>query len=158
GKEYNKAIHPRNKHHSQDTVQLVILSRLDYCKDIKRTKSFYLTDFPARITHQNVWTAKQYMARGKAPCFPSLPGADTPAEISTAFLQHCFPRIHIFPTRGRLIPHSSTEALTQNEIQQALANLFYSSAPVLDGIRYGVWKRVITLTQGIHIYPLAQLA
>ena len=157
GKEYNKAIRARKKHHSHDTLQLAILSRLDYCKAIKRTKSFYLTDFPARITHQNIWTAKQYMAYGKAPRFPSLPGADTLAEISTAFLQHCFPRIHTFPTRGSLVPHSSTEALTEKEIQQALANVFYSSAPVVDGIRYGIWKRVNTLNLGIHLGLLAHL-
>ena len=85
-KEYHKATRTMKKHPSDDTVHLARLSRLGYFKAIKRAKGSYWSNFLARTTPQNIWTAKQYVAPRKTPRFPTLPGADTPTPINDALL------------------------------------------------------------------------
>ena len=60
-KEYHKAMRTMKKHPSDDTVHLARLSKLGYFKAIKRAKASYWSDFLARTTPQNIWTAKQYV-------------------------------------------------------------------------------------------------
>jgi len=49
--------------------------KLGYFKAIKRAKPSYWADFVAKISANNIWTAKQLVARRKTPRFPSLPDA-----------------------------------------------------------------------------------
>ena len=148
-KEYHKALRNMKKHPSNDSIHVARLSKLGYFKAIKRAKGSYWSNFLARTTLQNIWTAKQYVAPRKTPRFPSLPGADSPAAINDALLKHFFCPKPPPPARGRSSPHSSATPLSQEEIKLALSRCSASLAPGPDGIPYRVWKRVKAINPAI---------
>ena len=156
-KEYHKATRTMKKHPSDDTIHLARLSKLGYFKAIKHAKGAYWSNFLARTTPQNIWTAKQYVAPRKTPRFPTLPGANTPTSINDALLQHFFPPKPPPPARGRLYPHAGATPLSSEEIKQALSKCSPSSAPGPDGVPYRVWKRVNALKPSILLELLSPL-
>ena len=156
-KEYHKAMRTVKKHPSDDTIHLARLSKLGYFKAIKQAKTSYWSNFLAKTTPQNIWTAKQYVAPRKTPRFPMLPGADTPTAINDALLQHFFPPKPRPPSRGRLSPHGSATPLSSDEIKQALSKCSPSLAPGPDGIPYLVWKKVNSIKPAILLDLLSPL-
>ena len=126
-------------------------------KVIKRARATYWSAFLARTTPQDIWTAKKFVAPRKTPRFPALPGADTPASINSALLDHFFPPKPALHSRGRLTPPTTHDPLTKEEIAQALANSSPSSAPGPDEIPYSVWKAVNRYNPDILYSLLAPL-
>ena len=116
-----------------------------------------MTDFLARTTPQNIWTAKKFVTPRKTPRFPDLPGANSQVEINEALLNHFFPPKPELPTRGRLHRHPSGVPLTKEEIAAALAKSSPSSAPGPDGVPYSVWKRVNSTNPSLLLDLLAPL-
>ena len=126
-------------------------------KAIKLAKGSYWSNFLAKTTPQNIWTAKQYVAPRKTPRFPSLPGADSPAAINNALLEHFFPLKPNPPARRRLSPHPEATPLSQEEIETALSRCSPYSAPGPDGIPYRAWKRVNAINPAILLDLLSPL-
>ena len=156
-KEYHKATRTMKKHLSENTIHLARLSKLGYFKAIKRAKGTYWSNFLARTTPQNIWTAKQYVAPRKTPRFPTLTGANTPTSINDALLHHFFPPKPLPPARERLYPHANGTPLSSEEVKQALSKSSPSSAPGPDGIPYLVWKRVNATKPAILLELLSPL-
>ena len=156
-KEYAKACRLAKKHRTVDLVALARLSRQGYFKAIKKAKNSHWSDFFARTTPHNIWTAKKFVAPRKTPRFPNLPGASSPAEINKALLDHFFPPKPELPTRGRLHRHPSADPLTKEEIAAALSKSSPSSAPGPDGVPYSVWKKVNSLNPDLLLDLLAPL-
>ena len=155
--EYAKACRLANKHRTENLVSLVRLSRQGYFKAIKKAKNSHWTDFLARTTPHNIWTAKKFVSPRKTPRFPNLPEANSPVEINKTLLDHFFPPKPELPTRGRLHHHASADPLTKEEIAAALAKSSPSSAPGPDGIPYSVWKKVNTVNPSLLLDLLALL-
>ena len=145
------------KHGTETLVSLARLSRQGYFKAITKAKNSHWTDFLARTTPHNIWTAKKFVTPCKTPRFPDLPGANSPVEINEALLDHFFPAKPELPTRGRLHRHPSAVPLTKEEIAAALAKSSPSSAPGPDGVPYSVWKRVNTTNPSLLLDLLAPL-
>ena len=156
-KEYHKVARTMKKHPSDNSIHLARLSKLGYFKAIKRAKALYWSNFLAKTTPQNIWTAKQSVAPRKAPRFPTLPEADTPTSINDTLLQHFFLPKPPPPARGRLSPHMSATPLTQDQIRQALSKCSPCSAPGPDGISYRVWKKVNSIKPAILLDMLSPL-
>ena len=138
-------------------MSLARLSRLGYFKVIKKAKNSHWTDFLARTTPHNIWTAKMLVTPRKTPRFPDLPGANSPVEINEVLLDHFFPPKPELPTRGRLHRHPSAVRLTKGEIAAALAKSSPSSAPGPNGVPYSVRKRVNTTNPSLLLDLLAPL-
>ena len=134
-------------------MSLARLSRQGYFKAIKKAKNSHWTDFLARTTPHNIWTAKKFVTPRKTPWFPDLHGANSLVEINEALLDHFFPPKPQLLTRGRLHRHPSAVALTKEEIAVALAKSSPSSAPGPDGVSYSVWKKLNT-TNPSHLPDL----
>ena len=147
----------RKKHPSEDRIHLAKLSKLGYFKAIKRAKGSYWANFLVKTTPQNIWTTKQYVGPQKTPCFPSLPGADSPTAKNDILLEHFFPPKPPSPAWGRLAPHPNATPLSPEKIKQALGRCSPSSAPGPDGISYQVWKRVNTIRPSILLDLLSPL-
>ena len=64
-REYAKACRLAKKHRRETLVSLARLSRQGYFKAIKRAKNSHWTDFLARTTPHNIWTAKKFVTRAK---------------------------------------------------------------------------------------------
>ena len=156
-KEYAKACRLAKKHQTEDLVSLARLSRQGYFKAIKKAKNSHWSDFLARTTPHNIWTAKKFVTPRKTPHFPDLPGADSPVEINKALLDHFFPPKPELPTRGRLHRHASASPLTKEEIATARAKSSPFSAPGPDGVPYSVWKKVNTTNPSLLLDLLAPL-
>ena len=137
------------KSRSDSDLQLARLSWNGYFKSIKRERATYWSSFLARTTSQNIWTAKKFVVPRKTPRFPALLGANLPASINHALLDHCFPPRPTPPLRGRLARHATHDPLTKEEIAQALAESSPSSAPGPDEGPYWVWKAVNRYNTGI---------
>ena len=137
-KEYAKACRLAKKHRTETLMSLARLSRQGYFKAIKKAKDSHWSDFLARTTPHNIWTAKRFVTPRKTPRFPDLPGANSPVEIKEALLDHFFPPKPELPTRGRLHRHPSAVPLTKEEIAAAQAKSSPSSAPGPDGVPYSV--------------------
>ena len=138
-------------------MALARLSRQGYFKAIKKAKNSHWSNFLARTTPHNIWTAKKFVAPRKTPRFPDLPEASSPAEINKALLDHFFPPKPELPARGRLRRHHSAVPLTKEEIAAALSKSSPSSAPGPDGVPYSVWKKVNTLNPDLLLDLLAPL-
>ena len=110
-------------------MDLARLSMQGYFKAIKKAKNSHWTDFLARTTPHNIWTAKKFVTPRKTPRFPNLPDANSPVEINKALLDLFFPPKPELPTRGHLHRHVSADPLTKAEIAAALAKSSPSSAP-----------------------------
>ena len=156
-KEYAKACRLAKKYRTESLVSLARLSRQGYFKAIKKAKNSHWSDFLARTTPHNIWTAKKFVTSRKIPRFPNLPEATSPAEINKALLDHFFPPKPELPTRGRLHRHASADPLTKEEIAAALAKSSPSSAPGPDGVPCSVWKRVNTVNPSLLLDLLAPL-
>ena len=123
-------------------MSLARLSRQGYFKAIKKAKNSHWTDFLARTTPHNFWTAKKFVTPRKTQRFPDLPGATSPVESNEALLDHFLPPKTELPMRGRLHRHPTAVPLTMQEIAAALAESSPSSAHGPDGVPYSVWKRL----------------
>ena len=156
-KEYAKACRLSRKHRTEYHVSLARLSRQGYFKAIKKAKDSHWTDFLARMTPDNIWTAKKFVTQCKTPRFADLPGASSPVEINKALLHPTLPPRHEPPLRGRLHRHPSAVPLTKEEITPALAKSSPSSAPGPDGVPYWVWKKVNTVNPSLLLDLLAPL-
>ena len=156
-KEYAKACRLAKKHRTEALVGLARLSRQGYFKAIKKAKNTHWSDFLARMTPHNIWTAKKFVTPRKIPGFPDLPGANSPVEINEALLDHFFPPKPELPPRGRLHRHSTAVPLTKEEIAAALAKSSPSSAPGPNGVPYLVWKKVNTVNPSLLLDLLAPL-
>ena len=156
-KEYAKACRLAKKHRTEAFINLGRLSRQGYFKVIKKAKNSHWTDFLARTTHHNIWTAKKFVAPRNTPRFPDLPGASSPVEINTALLNHFFPPKPELPSRERLHRHPSAIPLTKEEIKATLAKSSPTSAPGPDGVPYSVWKKVNSINPNLLLDLLAPL-
>ena len=137
-KENSKAVRTAKSSQADTDRQLGRHSKNGYFRAIKRARATYWSAFLARTTPQDVWTAKKFVAPRKTPRVPALPGADTPASINTALLDHFFPPRPAVYSRGRLTPHTTHDPLTKEEIAQALPKSSPSSGPGPDEIPYSV--------------------
>ena len=156
-KEYAKACRLAKKYRTEDLVNLARLSRQGYFRAVKQAKNFHWSDFLAKTTPHNIWTAKKFVTPRKTSRFPNLPEANSPGEINKALLDHFFPPKPELPTRGRLHRHASADPLTKEEITAALAKSSPSSAPGPDGVPYSVWKKVNTINPNLLLDLLAPL-
>ena len=138
-------------------MSLARLSRQGYFRAIKQAKNSHWTDFLARTTPNNIWTAKKFVTPRKSPRFPNLPEANSPVEINKALLDHFFPPKPELQTRGRLYRHVSADPLTVEEITTALAKSSPTSAPGPDGVPYSVWKKVHVVNPNLLLDLLAPL-
>jgi len=66
-KEFTKATRMVKKSQNPDTFLTATLSKLSYFKAIKKAKASYWADFFAKTSSNNIWTAKQLVARRKTP-------------------------------------------------------------------------------------------
>ena len=156
-KEYSKACRLARKHRTEGLMGLARLARQGYFKAIKKAKNFHWTDFLARTTPHNIWTAKKFVSPRKSGRFPDLPEATSPVEINKALLDHFFPPKSELPARGRLFRHVSADPLTREEITAALAKSSPSSAPGPDGVPYSVRKKVDATNPSLLLDLLAPL-
>ena len=91
-REYAKACRLAKQHRTETLVSLARFSRQGYFKAIKKAKNSQWTDFLARTTPHNIWTAKKFVTPSKTRRFPDLPGANSPREINEALLNHFSPQ------------------------------------------------------------------
>jgi len=124
---------------------------------IKRAKASHWADFLAKISPNNIWTAKQLVATRKILRFPTRPDASNPLSINNALLGHFFPPKDPQPNRGLLRRNPSASLLAGEEITLALCKSSPSSAPGPDGIPYCVWKRVNLINPAILLERLSPL-
>ena len=156
-KEYAKACRLAKEYRTETLVSLARLSRQGYFKGIKKAKNSHWSDFLARTTPHNIWTAKKFVTPRKIPRFPDLPGANSPVEINKALLDHFFPLKPELPPRGCLHRHPSAVPLTKEVIAAALAKSSPSSAAGPDGVPYSVWKKVNAVNPSLLLDLLAPL-
>ena len=83
-REYANACRLAKKQRTEEQLSLAQLSRQGYFKAIKKAQNSHRTDFLARTTPHNIWTAKKFVTPHKSPCFPNLPEANSPVEINKA--------------------------------------------------------------------------
>jgi len=141
-KEFTKATRRAKKLQTPESYSIARQSKLGYFKSIKTAKASYWADFLAKVSPNNVWTAKQLVASRKTPRFPSLPDASGLVEIHKALLDHFFPPKNPLPSRGRLTRNPSATPVISEEIKLAFSKSSPSWAPGPDGIPYSVWKKV----------------
>jgi len=132
------------------------ISRTRYFKAIKLVKNKHWSTFLLSATPPNLWTAKRFASGRALPHFPSLPGAETPRQMTEALLSHFFPPQPPFSPPPRLRLHNSTPPRIKEEIAPALSKSTFSSAPGPDGIPYLTWKPVnaISPSTSSRSFPL----
>jgi len=145
----------RPSHHCKPwwTPHLSILRREYH----KATKNKHWSSFLLTATPQSLWTAKRFAYRRAQPCFPSLPGAETPQQMNDVLLDHFFPPKEPFSPPPMLRPDMSAPPLTADEIAAALSKCSPTSALGLDGIPYSTWKQVNEINPSILLHILAPL-
>jgi len=155
--EYHKAARLASEQGTMALRETANISRTGYLKAIKVAKNKNWSSFLLSATPQNLWMAKRFASGRAPPCFPSLPGAETPQQMNEALLSHFFPPKAPFCPPPRLRPHSSTPPLTKEEIAHAISKSSSSSAPGPDGILYLTWKRVNAINPSILLQILSLL-
>ena len=156
-KEFTKATRRAKKVQTPDSYTMARQSKRGYFKSIKRAKAYYWADLLAKASPNNIWTAKQLVARRKTPRFPSLPNASGPVAINKAPPDHFFPPKDPLPSRGRLKRNPSAAPLTCEEIKLALSKSSPSSAPGPEGVPYSVWKKVNLVNPTIIVKLLSPM-
>ena len=156
-KEFTKASRRAKETQTPDSYIIARQSKLGYFKAIKRAKASYWADFLAKISANNIWTAKQLVAPRKTTRFPSRPDPSNPVAINNTLLDHFFPPKDPLPGRGRLKKNPSATPLTGEEIKLALSRSSSSSALGPDGIPYSVWKKVNLINTAILLDLLSSL-
>jgi len=156
-REYHKAARAARKHDSPHMREVAGSSKAGYFKTIKAAKSKHWSSFLLTATPQSLWTAKRFAYRRAQPCFPSLPGAETPQQMNSVLLEHFFPPKEPFSPPPRLRPNRSAPPLTTVEIAAALTKCSPTSAPGLDGIPYSTRKQVNKINPSILLYILSPL-
>ena len=133
-REYHKAARSARKHDTPHMREVAGTSNAGYFKAIKAAKNKYWSSFLLTATPQNLWMAKRFAYGRAQPYFPSLPGAETPQQMNDVLLDHFFPPKELFAPPPRLRPHRTAPPRKREEIADALAKYFPTSAPGSDGI------------------------
>jgi len=156
-REYHKAARAARKQDNPHMREVAGTSKAGYFKAIKAAKNKHWSSFLMTATPQSLWTAKRFAYGCAQPCFPSLPGAETPLQMKNILLDHFFPPKEPFSPPPRLRPNKSAPPLTTDEIASALARCSPKSAPGPDGIPYSTWKQVNKINPSILLHILAPL-
>ena len=132
-------------------------SKAGYFKVIKAAKNKHWSSLLLAANPQSLWTAKRFAYGGAQPRFPSLPGAETPAQMNSVLLDHFFPPKEPFSPPPRLRPTKLAPPLTTEEIAAALSQCSPTSAPGPDRIPYSTWKLVNKINLSVLLGILAPL-
>jgi len=155
--EDHKAARPARKHDTPHMREVAGTSKAGYFKASKTAKNKHWSSSFLAGTSHSLWTAKRFAYRRAQPPFPSLPGAETPLQMSNVLLDHFFPPSEPFFPPRRLRPNTSAPPLTTDEIAAALSKCSPTSAPGPDGIPYSTWKQVNKINPSILLHILALL-
>jgi len=154
-REYHKAARAAKKHDTPHMREVAGTSKAGYFKANKAAKNKHWSSVLLAATPQSLWTAKRFAYGHAQPCFPSLPGAETPIQTNNVLLDHFFPPKEPFSPPPRLRPHRSATALTTDEIGEAHSKCSPTSAPGPDRIPYSIWKQVTKINPAILLHILA---
>ena len=145
----------RQSHYSKHwwSPNLTILRREYH----KAAKNQHFSSFLLTSTLQNLWTAKRFAYGRAQPCFPSLPGAETPQQMNSVLLDHFFPPKEPFSLPPRLRPHGTAPILTKEEIWSSLCKCSPTSAPGPEGIPYSTGKHVNKINPSFLLKTLGPL-
>ena len=154
-REYHKAVRAARNHDTPHMQEVAGTSKAGYFEVIQASKNKHWSSVLLAATPQSLWTAKRFAYGRAQPRFPSLPGAETPAQMNNVLLDHFFPPKEPFSPPPRLRPDSSAPPLTTDEIAAPLSTCSPTSAPGPDGIPYSTWKQVNKNNPSILLHILA---